>query len=232
MNPAIIITDNVNSAVNTGDILAVVVSDDMQLQTWSLLYGYSADATCNSGDTYTNIYQSWTSLVFNDATHNWQYLCFQAIDHVGNVTYVWTTYPLIIDVTAPVVSIVSGSNLTENGIYTATFTGTDNLSWVLTYECQIDTGSWSICQSTWYTVWGLWYGNHIFSVRAIDAAGNVSNVATRNFIYQHQLYDLDEDEVVFQQQDQHKLHQQHQTEQIKTQQIDEKLTNHQYQRTN
>jgi hypothetical protein len=38
----------------------VTVNDDIKLQTGTLLYGYSADALCDSGDIYSETYESAT----------------------------------------------------------------------------------------------------------------------------------------------------------------------------
>ena len=180
--PTINIIDDVSTAINTGDIISIIVWDDLQLQTGTLLYGYSNDAVCDSGDSYVNSYQSWSSIIFIDESHNGEYICFQAIDHVGNVSYQWTAFPLLIDITPPVLTIITGSNIVENATYIMLFTGSDNITWSIIYECKIDTWVWNVCTSP-YTISWLWYGTHTASIRASDIAGNISSVVSVSISY-------------------------------------------------
>src|SRR5262249_50376402 len=80
----------------------------------------------------------------------------------------------IVDGSPPDTAISSGpSALTTSTSATFSFTGTDSLSATsnLTFECSLDGASYSACTSP-RTYTGLAGGSHIFSVRAIDEAGN------------------------------------------------------------
>jgi hypothetical protein len=79
------------------------------------------------------------------------------------------------DTTAPDTTITSAtSGSTESTTASFSFTGTDNVTaaGALTFACSIDGGSYASCSSPKsYT--SLAVGDHTFSVRATDAAGNV-----------------------------------------------------------
>lgn len=94
----------------------------------------------------------------------------RATDTAGNVEtspprYVWT-----IDTTPPDTSITSGpaalSNATNVGFTFASEPGAS-------FECSLDGAAFSPCPATGVTYFGIAEGNHVFSVRATDTAGNV-----------------------------------------------------------
>jgi hypothetical protein len=105
----------------------------------------------------------------------------RAKDAAGNVdgspaTQAWTiTSPAPVDTTAPDTTITSApSGSTTSTSASVAFTGTDNVTAAgsLTFECQLDAGSWSACTSP-KAYSGLAVGSHTVAVRAKDAAGNV-----------------------------------------------------------
>jgi hypothetical protein len=75
-----------------------------------------------------------------------------------------------VDTTPPATTITSGPQGTTSAI-TARFTFASSKP-RSTFECQFDGGSWSSCSSP-QSYSSLALGIHVFSVRAIDAAGNV-----------------------------------------------------------
>lgn len=98
-----------------------------------------------------------------------------AEDNAGNFSA-----PLIqtwlADFTAPRVLINSTPSAISNSMSgVITFSGTDNFSSLLAYECKIDTGAYTSCASPYN--FSLTQGVHSFDVRAKDDAGNISNVA-------------------------------------------------------
>ena len=81
------------------------------------------------------------------------------------------------DLTASDTSILSGAlsgSTVGSPIQSFTFTGTD-APWTtpsLTYECRIDAGIYTACNSGSYTTVALTDGTHTFDVRSTDEAGN------------------------------------------------------------
>ena len=72
--------------------------------------------------------------------------------------------------------ITSGPIGTTAGGDTFAFTGESGA----TFQCRLDTGVWSTCASP-KTLGALADGSHTFDVRAVDAAGNISPVASRTW---------------------------------------------------
>ncbi|MDD2986130.1 hypothetical protein [Flavobacterium sp.] len=56
--PVITLLNDVNPVLNSGDTITVNVSDDIQIDELSLLYGFSPDALCDVSDDYLYPYQS------------------------------------------------------------------------------------------------------------------------------------------------------------------------------
>jgi hypothetical protein len=82
----------------------------------------------------------------------------------------------------PTVSITSGpaqGSFTNDSTPTFSFTGTDNYPG-FGFACRVDTGTYKTCTSP-YTLPARSDGSHTFYVKAIDAAGNESAVASRSF---------------------------------------------------
>lgn len=96
-----------------------------------------------------------------------------AIDVAGNVsddlTYLWR-----VDLTAPVIEILTGpTNLSNSTTANFTFTGTDNGALLAEFECDFDNQGFVPCTSPRsYT--NLTQGQHAFSLKARDAAGNMT----------------------------------------------------------
>ncbi len=109
--PNIVIIDDTNVLASTWDIVSANISDDIALNTWLTYYGFSDDAICDTTDSYIFAYSDWQSLIFTWEENNGKYICFQAIDHVWNKTYVGTTNPLQIDYTAPTINFVSWGSM-------------------------------------------------------------------------------------------------------------------------
>ena len=113
--------------------------------------------------------QAYTDLA--DGAHTFE---VRACDALANcdptpASFIWT-----IDTIAPETTILSAPPvLTDTVNATFTFTGTDNLtaSGALTFECQLDSGGWTLCTSP-KTYTNLNYSAHTFQARAIDAASN------------------------------------------------------------
>lgn len=103
-----------------------------------------------------------------------------AEDNAGNLSA-----PLVqtwlADFTAPRAFINSAPSSPSNQMSGSfTFSGTDNFSNPLTFECRTDAGSFASCTSPYNFT--LNEGNHVFEVRAKDSAGNLSVPASHNWI--------------------------------------------------
>ena len=84
--------------------------------------------------------------------------------------YNWT-----IDLTDPIVTIISGpSNPTNSIIATFYFNSNEQNS---TFQCRIDNGSWSNCNSP-KTYSDLSEGSHNFYAKATDQAGNTGQLSS------------------------------------------------------
>ncbi|MBJ7471628.1 MAG: OmpA family protein [Solirubrobacteraceae bacterium] len=106
-----------------------------------------------------------TSLADGDHT-----LLVRSVDTAGNrdpspASHTWT-----VDTQAPTSAIADKPTELTNAVdANFTFTSTDPGA---TFECKLDAGTWVACPSP-KALAGLTDGSHTFSVRAIDAAGNV-----------------------------------------------------------
>jgi hypothetical protein len=106
-------------------------------------------------------------LLYYNRTHKPAYDAFKA----------YTT-----ETTKPTVSITSGpapGSFTNDSTPTFSFAGTDNYPG-FTFACRVDGGSYNPCASP-YTLPTRSDGAHTFYVKAIDAVGNESAVASRSF---------------------------------------------------
>lgn len=108
-------------------------------------------------------------------------LAMLGIDNAGNVSsnliYSWT-----IDQTPPTVTVASRPNSFVN-VTTASFSfsGADSGGGsIAQYRCSIDAGSYSVCSSP-ISYSALAQGVHTFNVKAIDSAGNSSNVSSETW---------------------------------------------------
>ncbi len=99
-----------------------------------------------------------------------------AEDNAGNFSV-----PLIqtwlADFTAPKAFINSSPSAISNNVSGVfSFSGTDNFSNSLVFECKLDAGAYTACTSPYSFI--LTEGVHNFEIRAKDEAGNISNVAS------------------------------------------------------
>ena len=97
----------------------------------------------------------------------------RAFDRAGY--YSQTTLLLIVDKTAPSLSIVNpadGSYIADTSVVVS-WTASDNIIGIDHFEVRVDSGSWTnVGRETAYLVTGLSEAPHTIYVRAYDAAGN------------------------------------------------------------
>lgn len=117
---------------------------------------------CTSPQTYSGL---------ADGSHTF---AVRAIDRSGNVDATPASFSWIVDTTAPAVTITSQpANPTNSGAASFTFSATDAGTGVASIECKLDDASFAACTSP-QSYSGLAKGDHTFTVRATDNAGNVS----------------------------------------------------------
>lgn len=91
------------------------------------------------------------------------------------------TYTWMIDLTKPTVTLVSTpTNPSGSSTGTFVFTAQDLGSGVKETQCQIDGQGYALCSSP-QTYLNLTEGNHTFSVRAVDNAGNVGDAVSYTY---------------------------------------------------
>ena len=107
----------------------------------------------------------------------------RAIDAVGNVDASPASRTFTVDTTAPDTTITGGpaeGSTIASGSASFTFVG-DPVADTASFECKLDDAAFAVCTSP-ADLSGLVDGAHTFSVRAIDAVGNVdASPASRTF---------------------------------------------------
>lgn len=110
----------------------------------------------------------YTTTLLGDGSHTFE---VRATDAVGNTdaTPAGRTFTVSLDSTPPQTTITKAPPvLSLSSRATFVFTSSEGSS---LFECRLDGGTWAACTSP-RTYTGLRLGNHSFSVRAIDPAGN------------------------------------------------------------
>ncbi|HTU14842.1 MAG TPA: Ig-like domain-containing protein [Solirubrobacterales bacterium] len=126
------------------------------------------------GGSFNSCTSPFTTGALSDGSHT---VTIRATDSHGLVEATPPSRTFTVDGTAPNVNITSGPNgLTNDKTPTFAFTANE----ASTFECKVDGGSFATCASP-FTTADLTDGAHTFSVRATDAAGNVSSPANRSF---------------------------------------------------
>ncbi|MFM6929261.1 MAG: hypothetical protein ACKOX6_12415, partial [Bdellovibrio sp.] len=102
-------------------------------------------------------------------------------DSAGAISQVPSEFTLNLDTAVPVISIsTTPLAMSKSATQTFAFSGNDNGGVIDHYECQIDSAGWQACSSP-KAYSGLTEGDHTFYARAMDTAGNFSNVASKSW---------------------------------------------------
>ncbi|MBL7545437.1 MAG: hypothetical protein JNL11_16575 [Bdellovibrionaceae bacterium] len=127
--------------------------------------GYS---TCSSPVTYTNLIEG---------THDFD---VKAYDVAGNSSII-TRKTWLVDKQAPVLTLVSKpASLTNQTLALFSFTAVDSSSGVYQVLCNWDGAGYDVCMSPVQKT--ITAGQHQFSIKAVDLAGNVSVATNYNWI--------------------------------------------------
>ncbi|MHB8511686.1 MAG: hypothetical protein ACYDCC_05850 [Actinomycetota bacterium] len=127
------------------------------------------------GAAYSACSSPFTSGVEPEGSHTFYVRAEDALGHLDPTPAQWTWR---IDTTPPTVSITSTPPNPANATPAVfSFTGTDDVSTTLRYQCSIDSGAFVGCEPG-STLPQLQTGTHSFSVRSVDQAGNVSSAAS------------------------------------------------------
>ncbi|HEU4326790.1 MAG TPA: CARDB domain-containing protein [Roseiflexaceae bacterium] len=163
--PETTITLNPTSRVSSTSATFVFTGTDDVTAQQGLVFECSLDgaafAACVNPQNYANLAQgSHTFLV-------------RARDADGNLDPSPASFTWIVDTIAPETLLTGQPPLVTN-ILTATFvfTGTDSGTGLAAFECSLDSGPWTDCESP-QVYGGLAFGSHTFLVRAKDHTGNV-----------------------------------------------------------
>ena len=120
--------------------------------------GFSA---CTSPQSYVGL---------SDGPHTFQ---VRAVDGAGNVDPTPASYTWTVDTVGPDTAIDSSpSDPSLSTTASFTFSGTDDASGVVWYQCALDGSAFDTCTSP-VTYTGLSEGPHTFQVRALDGALNI-----------------------------------------------------------
>jgi len=127
--------------------------------------------TVNSGSSQSKTF----TVLFSPTSSGSQTATITVFTNGTNPTASVSGTGVLADTTAPETSITSNPNSPTNSTSASFgFTGTDpdDATAALTYECRLDSGSFTSCTSP-QNLSGLAQGSHTFQVRAKDAANNV-----------------------------------------------------------
>ncbi|MFM6929191.1 MAG: beta strand repeat-containing protein [Bdellovibrio sp.] len=104
-----------------------------------------------------------------------------ALDSTGLTSVTPTTFSFNLDTGVPSVSIsTTPLAMSNTGSQSFGFSGEDNGGYIDRYECKMDGGSWTSCSSP-QSYASLAEGDHTFSLRAMDTAGNASTVESKSW---------------------------------------------------
>lgn len=111
----------------------------------------------------------------SEGTYNLQ---VSGIDAAGNPTNT-LAYEFTVDMTPPQISLASAVDTSQTALPTQATANTLTMSSneAVTYQCQLDGSGFAPCQSP-DQLSGLVDGQHEFDAQAIDAAGNLSTIAS------------------------------------------------------
>lgn len=183
ISPTISITDDTQAGPVMSETIRATVQDILgstmsDIDTTSLLYGFSSDDVCDATDVYTENFSSATDISFTSEIHNGEYICMTARDIAGNTVYSASSeHPLNIDSTPPSFNVASVdsiitppysiSNTTPSIIFTVAIMDSVTLT---NWNCTPTPATGTSVTCTSATILTEWW--HTISPTIIDAVGN------------------------------------------------------------
>ncbi len=163
-----IIYDITPSAITINPISSPT-NQETQAITGTMEPGSTVDIVCSTATVGPVSYPSTTTwqAMLTTLTPGANSVSVTATDNTGNLSSA-VSASIVLDITRPDTAISTGpASIINSAAATFTFTLTEAGS----FECRLDTGSYSSCISP-MTYTTLSEGSHLFFVRAIDQAGN------------------------------------------------------------
>jgi hypothetical protein len=150
-------------------VLFAFTSGSSDVASYECSLDAGAWSPCSSPQTYGGLV---------DGPHSFR---TRAIDEAGNVSGSSVLWPFFVDTVSPnqptLTQTPPSSDSSTSAMFDWTSTDPAPASGIATYVCKLDDGFyWPCSRPKTYT--GLELGEHTFTVRAIDWAGNVSQAAT------------------------------------------------------
>ncbi|WP_413560874.1 Ig-like domain repeat protein [Bdellovibrio sp. HCB209] len=199
---AISISNNVPPQSPSFQVTTPSVADGNPVNTRSLILSINTGAAFANCDTFSGMLLS-ESNVMPSASTTFPIVCTSAGTQAANfmlssgdatkTIYLWakdasgtisqvpTSVVVVLDTAIPTVTISTiplAQSKSSSQVFA--FTGNDGSGVIDHFECKMDAGSWTACSSP-ASYASLTEGDHTFSVRAIDTAGNMSAVDSKTW---------------------------------------------------
>ena len=162
-------------------VTSSVVNTTSVLVSWSANDNYGVESFSVFLDTtlYSTDLRN-TSLLLTNLPEGYHNITVHAIDYAGNLGY--ASIQILVDLTPPVVTITSPSSGAEFDTpnITIAWQAEDALSGIREIFVSLDGSAWqSVGLASSYKATNLSPGEHIFTVRVYDRAGNVAEASVR-----------------------------------------------------
>ena len=130
--PTIKITQPSTEWARTKTVSATATDTNPTNQTVTMFYSITTSTECNSAETE---YTLWEDILFESEDDNWKYVCFKAVDIVGNESYLVSNIIEKIDRTPPVLeSTILNTEIWYNEDQEENFTFKDEWVWEIDWE--------------------------------------------------------------------------------------------------
>ncbi|UYL09303.1 Ig-like domain-containing protein [Bdellovibrio sp. SKB1291214] len=197
------ISNNVLPQPPNFSVTSPSIAAGQPVSTRALVIGITTGAALANCDSFSSLLMTETSSI-PSASENFPIVCSQVGSQSLNYTlassgegsktlYLWAkdasglisttpvTLTLGLDTAAPTVTISTQPLAqSKSSSQVIAFTGNDGSGTIDHFECKLDSSAWGACSSP-ASFAGLTEGDHTVSVRAIDTAGNTSNIDSKTW---------------------------------------------------